>query len=334
MKGFNVLVSRKRIVWIDIAKAIAIILMIIGHEIKNVWVYTFIFSFHMPLFFILSGFTSSEVCNVDQWKKRVKKLFLNSWILAVIMIILLALQNWIINGGSIIWYQAIRGIFWGSNFYGKNGIWLSSVGVMWFMFAFFWAKVIYDSLQLVIPNKFNGIILGILAYISILLSKYYWLPQAFDIALVAAFFMWVGWFLRKLTTKKNSLIIFGEIALVIFWIVCVANKMHIELSVRYYPLQFVSVIEAISGTIAIIKLSKGIERISLLSKFSFFGKHTLPLLCIHHLDCYWIWWSKYMNSNIEAALVRLSADIIMLMVFLEIKKYIKIGVNGRGNKGK
>ena len=74
----------------------------------------------MPLFFILSGFTSSEVCNVDQWKKRVKKVFLNSWILAVIMIILLALQNWIINGGSIIWYQAIRGIFWGSNFYGKK----------------------------------------------------------------------------------------------------------------------------------------------------------------------------------------------------------------------
>ena len=41
-----------------------------------------------------------------------------------------------------------------------------------------------------------------------------------------------------------------------------------------------------------------------------------------------------MNSNIEAALVRLSVDIVMLMVFLEIKKYIKIGVNGRGNKGK
>jgi hypothetical protein len=53
---------------------------------------------------------------------------------------------------------------------------VNNVGVMWFMFAFFWAKVIYDSLQVLISNnKYNGFILGALAYISIVFSKYYWL---------------------------------------------------------------------------------------------------------------------------------------------------------------
>lgn len=50
----------KRIEWIDVAKAICILLMIAGHtypvgsKVRNI-----IFSFHMPLFFILSGYNFS-----------------------------------------------------------------------------------------------------------------------------------------------------------------------------------------------------------------------------------------------------------------------------------
>lgn len=49
---------KKRILWIDIAKAIAILLMVVGHtSIPNV-LSNFIWAFHMPLFFIASGFTN------------------------------------------------------------------------------------------------------------------------------------------------------------------------------------------------------------------------------------------------------------------------------------
>ena len=41
--------------------------------------------------------------------------------------------------------------------------------------------ILFDS------NKYNGFILGILAYVSIIFSKYYWLPQALDVAVVVAF---------------------------------------------------------------------------------------------------------------------------------------------------
>ncbi len=46
-----------RIYWIDCAKGITILLVIIGHSIYNPMVRGPIFSFHMPLFFILSGMT-------------------------------------------------------------------------------------------------------------------------------------------------------------------------------------------------------------------------------------------------------------------------------------
>ncbi len=45
----------KRIEWVDIARGIGIILVILGH-IGIGKVGKFIYSFHIPLFFFLSGF--------------------------------------------------------------------------------------------------------------------------------------------------------------------------------------------------------------------------------------------------------------------------------------
>lgn len=50
----------KRIEWIDCAKGIAMFLVILGHTVSSDWssieklIRAVIFSFHMPLFFILS----------------------------------------------------------------------------------------------------------------------------------------------------------------------------------------------------------------------------------------------------------------------------------------
>lgn len=48
-----------RNVWLDIAKGITIILMVIGHTSIPDVLSNFIFSFHMPLFFIASGWTTN-----------------------------------------------------------------------------------------------------------------------------------------------------------------------------------------------------------------------------------------------------------------------------------
>lgn len=50
-------ILKKRINYFDIAKGLGILLMIIGHmPIKNEYLKNFIFCFHMPLFFIISGY--------------------------------------------------------------------------------------------------------------------------------------------------------------------------------------------------------------------------------------------------------------------------------------
>ena len=66
-----------REIWADNAKAIGIFLMVLGHNVlANDGVFDFIYSFHMPLFFILSGYFSSakQELFLPYLKKNVKAL--------------------------------------------------------------------------------------------------------------------------------------------------------------------------------------------------------------------------------------------------------------------
>lgn len=48
----------QRVQWVDIAKGIAIICVIIGHTVPHGPLRSALFSFHLPVFFVLSGFTT------------------------------------------------------------------------------------------------------------------------------------------------------------------------------------------------------------------------------------------------------------------------------------
>lgn len=69
----------KRIDWIDIAKGIGILLVIIGHSFRDEmieesvicsFIYNFIYKFHMPLFFTLSGFLLGKSLKKDYSTKQ------------------------------------------------------------------------------------------------------------------------------------------------------------------------------------------------------------------------------------------------------------------------
>lgn len=58
----------QRIVWIDWAKAILIFLMVLGHNFPVRWQYDIIYAFHMPAFFIISGYLYHQ----HSWKRTLK----------------------------------------------------------------------------------------------------------------------------------------------------------------------------------------------------------------------------------------------------------------------
>ena len=76
---------KKRIEWIDYAKAIAIILVGIGHYSCPRNLLTWIYTFHMPLFLILSGctFRVEKYNFVEFLKRKIKSLIIPWWIAVI-----------------------------------------------------------------------------------------------------------------------------------------------------------------------------------------------------------------------------------------------------------
>ena len=65
---------KKRIAWLDTAKGIGIILVVLGHSMSPILtghmvmesLYKFLYMFHMPLFFFLSGVVSEKLLNAKK----------------------------------------------------------------------------------------------------------------------------------------------------------------------------------------------------------------------------------------------------------------------------
>ena len=84
-------VSRDRLRYIDIAKAIGIVLVIVGHiTVTGTLGKRFIYAFHMPLFFVLSGMLLclKSFGDIGSWSelilKRAKRLLIPYFIWAMI----------------------------------------------------------------------------------------------------------------------------------------------------------------------------------------------------------------------------------------------------------
>ena len=60
--------------WIDFAKGITLLLVIIGHTVSGV-LSGAIYSFHMPLFFILSGITAKLSSSAQQFSDKTQHSF-------------------------------------------------------------------------------------------------------------------------------------------------------------------------------------------------------------------------------------------------------------------
>lgn len=64
----------KREKWLDVVKGVGILLMVVGHTKVSDAIKIWIYSFHMPLFFMVTGYLFSK----EKWENRGLKFLLKS----------------------------------------------------------------------------------------------------------------------------------------------------------------------------------------------------------------------------------------------------------------
>lgn len=73
--------KKQRILWIDILRGIAMFLVVYGHTSQNAEIKKYIYAFHMPLFFIISGFVYHCTSYPKYMKRKAQRLLLPYFVL-------------------------------------------------------------------------------------------------------------------------------------------------------------------------------------------------------------------------------------------------------------
>jgi len=316
-KKINVI---KRIHWVDVGKGMGLLLVILGHLVKigsalAIW----IFSFHIPLFFFLSGYVSkfTEADGKYSFKKILVSLIVPYFIFTFIgLVVSLTIPGWRPSSFG----RVISDVFYNVNPESLH------VGQIWFLFCLAVVEVMFLLfLKLKIKNKYIiAVCIGLFAIIASLISKYnigIWvlgnhmrLPWKIDTAFMGLFFFSAGYYSKLLklfskifsrSTYKN--LVFAAISFIINLYIGIHLNSAVNLAANSYGNLIYFVVAAISGIIFIIYLSKYLENISLLI---YMGKNTLPIFSLHS---FFLYFYAFLLSNILGRSITIMVNIPLFL---------------------
>lgn len=315
----------KRIEWIDTAKGIGILMVMLGHNYLD-WKFVFwCYSCHMALFFFLSGCTFKYYADFKSFfKKKVQGLLAPYWFFAI----LISIYNWV----SAVTHNNSFGIFDALLSY------LLQIRYthLWFLPCLFLAElgtwIVHKYIYIYIYSKKNIWLLT--AGVQIILFFAYRalieidLPWNADLAVLGMSFMSLGlWYQAKadpfISNKQLRLpiIIIAVIVHVgISWLAFIATE-----SVDWYSNRFGNpvffVVGACAGIFATILISKRFS----LHKLAYLGANSIVWYGLHRIiiDATFILYSKLDITIIRGSL----QSLILALISVAVATVLLIPVN-------
>lgn len=273
-----------RIAYIDIAKALGIFLVILGHTVSSNTLYKeILYAFHMPLFFLLSGvlIKPKESYNAMTWCTFLKKRFSQ----LMIPYILFGLVY------SSFSFKNLAFLLYGTR---ETLIHAGTLTSLWFLPVLFVANIIVEIVLHICHKRLwyhYAIAIIIIFIIGMVFPHFHKLGNLWgiDIAFVAAFFMLLAKSFRPFFDKmaehlKLSSTVFF-LCIVIFTIILPLNHTdvgYVLMANAIYGNHFIFVFTAIVGCLSVLAASMVMVKCRLDYKcITFVGQNTLGIFLVH-----------------------------------------------------
>ena len=269
--------------YLDFAKGIGIILVIMGHTIFPV--HEAISIFHMPLFFFLAGITLKIYPDFELFLlRKTDRIFIPYLFFSFLSFIT----------ARIVGYE-------GSIFNGP----------LWFLQSLFGALIISELvLKSEKLNKWSwAFLLAFVTYTYISShSKYPFFPfdTDFDIMIRSSVYVLAGYYLKDFVftysirdTKLNSALVF-IIMSIFFAVLCYVSIFKLGAGggwlygeiLRYNILLFY--LTSLAGIFTVISFCKTFESSKAIKPFIWLGRNSLVIMCVHYP--FLQWWNQLMSS--------------------------------------
>ena len=233
--------------WLDLAKAIGIVLVVCAHALqKDSYIWIWINSFHMPLFFFISGYLYS--CKSGFLSYAVKKVRM-LWVpfevasfAAYIVFLVIGQATFSIKEIAKILLMVAPGPL---------------LGATWFIPVLLFTSIVYDLLYRGIRRlgqEKNSIILTVASIIFLAVGLKTSLPYRGSVILRSVFFFHLGQLMRKYLKNKKYDLVMGVVLMTAVSVAAIFNTTsYLNNTYPSLPLYFVA---AICGSIGICVLSR------------------------------------------------------------------------------
>lgn len=305
-----------RIRYIDVAKGIGILLVVLGHlMIPGQLLKDCIYAFHMPLFLILSGYFEKDGADiVERFKKLSKRLYL-PFACFLIIDVIWAIAKYSFAGGEGFdisrmqkWSVPIFKVF-SKALVGHSYLYNLP---LWFLFSLFIIKIVYTIISQIGNKKIRyAIIISIMsiafAYMFIFKDLGIYNRHLPVYAILPSFLFYsIGYFSKNAIKKPNTILQDNDRKhFRLLMGAAVIAGILLPLLVKYngyteiYGCQFrrppLLVFNGLLGTFAIITVSAFISNNQALKRicdfFSFWGRNSIKVLVTHYIltDHLFIW---------------------------------------------
>lgn len=284
----------KRIDYLDVAKAIGIVLVMISHSCGMPFNSTMYFSnFYIQLFWIISGMTYKDgekiAINIKKKCARILKPYV---IYNVIILILNILLQNIKSFHELVF--SIEGILYSRYalypLSESNNVYFLQIGnsPLWFLTSMFTGCCIFYGVIAIIGKSIKKLCVVniVLLLMTVLLRKFpILLPWSIDTSFLTAWFMLFGYCMINFFVKRYY-IISMLICSILYLLGCYWNG-AVNMSIRIYGCHgvlsiFATCILGIMGSLICFSISRMIEKILILRRiFAFIGRNTIILLALH-----------------------------------------------------
>jgi len=348
-------VAIKRIDYVDIAKGIGIVLVVMGHNdfaLISPFAHKLIYSFHMPMFFFMSGmFFKPDLPFLMYARHRFNR------VLKPFLFMILFIYFASISFSNVGIPQASRRLI--KALYG-NGHYLDWVQ-LWFLphlfvvslFAYFFFQAVYRRglfpLRWVILSVlFIGGVLGITLFWPFepdILGRgftVFGLPFSLDLVFVSGFFFILGYELNKIRNDFSlghsfTLFISGLTLLFLVWYF----PATIDFNTRLFESLPINTLEALLGILFILAVSKQMERVGWLpSLFKYIGQASLVILVFQvPIQDYWGQKIMRLTDNLQLSywisfLIGVAGPIVINALFIRPNPILRHWFSQRAKQDK
>lgn len=313
----------KRIGWIDISKALGIFLVVLCHCGLRTAFTQWVYSFHMPLFFFVSGMVYVQRGQFKEFLyRRFRQIMVPYFLFSLILCFgVQSYKDW------------VNILIANRNSLSES----ASFSPLWFLPCLFLSSVLMDIHSRLLGRckvYVSGAIAALAVVAGFVISRtdVSPLPWSLDIALVGFGFMWAGNLFRKLfdlhvgslSSKKP-----GIIYVIVVCVLAAAGSIlafhnlpqsltpgcpHVEMSIGHYGNPLLFLFSALALSLFTILLSQCLERV--FNRLKLFwvrsrvvetGRFSLGIMCIHGA----------VIALLHSVLNHLGVTVTVLLIFCE-----------------